>query len=86
MGYAGPRVVSITAFTAKDMPVPGSVGTRRGLGPVLSSQGRSMATQGDLLPAWPRVSVVIPTLNEARNLRYVSGALPVHCPPVSMKS
>jgi hypothetical protein len=32
-----------------------------GLGPVLSSQGRSMAAQGHQLAPWPRVWVVIPT-------------------------
>ena len=35
-----------------------------------------MAAQGDLLAPWPRVSVVIPTLNEARNLPHVFNALP----------
>src|SRR5215471_11362495 len=35
-----------------------------------------MAAQSDSLAPWPRVSVVIPTLNEARNLPYVLGALP----------
>ncbi|MBV9207166.1 MAG: glycosyltransferase family 2 protein [Actinobacteria bacterium] len=35
-----------------------------------------MAAQGDPLAPWPRVSVVIPTLNEARNLPHVFGALP----------
>jgi glycosyltransferase involved in cell wall biosynthesis len=36
-----------------------------------------MAAQGYPLAPWPRVSVVIPTLNEARNLPHVFGALPV---------
>ena len=35
-----------------------------------------MAAQGDPLASWPRVSVVIPTLNEARNLPHVFDALP----------
>jgi glycosyltransferase involved in cell wall biosynthesis len=35
-----------------------------------------MAAQGYPLAPWPRVSVVIPTLNEARNLPYVLDALP----------
>ena len=35
-----------------------------------------MATQSYSLAPWPRVSVVIPTLNEARNLPHVFGALP----------
>jgi glycosyltransferase involved in cell wall biosynthesis len=35
-----------------------------------------MAAQGYPLAPWPRVSVVIPTLNEARNLPHVFGALP----------
>ena len=35
-----------------------------------------MAAPGCSLVIWPRVSVVIPTLNEARNLPYVLGALP----------
>jgi glycosyltransferase involved in cell wall biosynthesis len=35
-----------------------------------------MTAQGQSLPPSPRVSVVIPTLNEARNLPYVFGALP----------
>ena len=35
-----------------------------------------MAAQSDPLTSWPRVSVVIPTLNEARNLPYVFSALP----------
>jgi len=35
-----------------------------------------MAAQGYPLAPWPRVSVVIPTLNEARNLPHVLGALP----------
>ena len=34
-----------------------------------------MAVQSDSLP-WPRVSVVIPTLNEARNLPHVFDSLP----------
>ena len=35
-----------------------------------------MAVPNHSLPPWPRVSVVIPTLNEARNLPHVLGALP----------
>ena len=35
-----------------------------------------MAAQNDSLSPWPRVSVVIPTLNEARNLPHVFEALP----------
>ena len=35
-----------------------------------------MAAQGYPLAPWPRVSVVIPTLNEARNLPHVFSALP----------
>jgi glycosyltransferase involved in cell wall biosynthesis len=35
-----------------------------------------MAVQSDSLPGWPRVSVVIPTLNEARNLPHVFDSLP----------
>ena len=35
-----------------------------------------MAAQGYPLAPWPWVSVVIPTLNEARNLPHVFGALP----------
>jgi glycosyltransferase involved in cell wall biosynthesis len=35
-----------------------------------------MAAQSDSLAPWPRVSVIIPTLNEARNLPHVFGALP----------
>jgi glycosyltransferase involved in cell wall biosynthesis len=35
-----------------------------------------MADQGHSPPPWPRVSVVIPTLNEARNLPRVFAALP----------
>jgi glycosyltransferase involved in cell wall biosynthesis len=35
-----------------------------------------MAAQSYSLAPWPRVSVVIPTLNEARNLPHVFGALP----------
>jgi glycosyltransferase involved in cell wall biosynthesis len=35
-----------------------------------------MAAQGYPLAPWPRVSVVIPTLNEALNLPHVFGALP----------
>ena len=35
-----------------------------------------MAVQSDPLPWWPRVSVVIPTLNEARNLPHVFDSLP----------
>ena len=35
-----------------------------------------MAVQGGSLAAWPQVSVVIPALNEARNLPYVFDALP----------
>ena len=35
-----------------------------------------MAAEGYSLAPWPRVSVVIPTLNEARNLPHVFGALP----------
>jgi len=35
-----------------------------------------MAAQSDSVAPWPRVSVVIPTLNEARNLPHVFGALP----------
>jgi glycosyltransferase involved in cell wall biosynthesis len=35
-----------------------------------------MTTPSYSLALWPRVSVVIPTLNEARNLPYVLGALP----------
>ena len=35
-----------------------------------------MAALGCSLAQWPRVSVVIPTLNEARNLPHVLGALP----------
>ncbi|MBV9250456.1 MAG: glycosyltransferase family 2 protein [Acetobacteraceae bacterium] len=35
-----------------------------------------MAAQGHPLAPWPRISVVIPTLNEARNLPHVFGALP----------
>jgi len=35
-----------------------------------------MAAQSYSLAPWPRVSVIIPTLNEARNLPYVFGALP----------
>ncbi len=35
-----------------------------------------MAAQAYPLALWPRVSVVIPTLNEARNLPHVFGALP----------
>lgn len=38
--------------------------------------GGSMTAPGYSLALWPRVSVVIPTLNEARNLPYVLGALP----------
>ena len=34
-----------------------------------------MAAQGYPLTPWPRVSGVIPTLNEARNLPHVFGAL-----------
>jgi glycosyltransferase involved in cell wall biosynthesis len=37
---------------------------------------RIMATQSYSLPSQPRVSVVIPTLNEARNLPHVFEALP----------
>src|SRR5215831_5998892 len=37
-----------------------------------------MAAQSDSLAPWPRVSVVIPTLNEARNLPHVFGALPAN--------
>ena len=37
---------------------------------------RRMAAQSRSLAPWPRVSVVIPTLNEARNLPHVFGALP----------
>ena len=35
-----------------------------------------MAAQSYSLASWPRVSVIIPTLNEARNLPHVFGALP----------
>jgi hypothetical protein len=35
-----------------------------------------MAAQSYSLAQWPRVSVIIPTLNEARNLPHVFGALP----------
>ena len=35
-----------------------------------------MAAQSYSLAPWPRVSVIIPTLNEARNLPHVFGALP----------
>jgi len=35
-----------------------------------------MAAQSYSLALWPRVSVIIPTLNEARNLPYVLAALP----------
>src|SRR5262245_54211817 len=35
-----------------------------------------MAAQSCSPALWPRVSVIIPTLNEARNLPYVFGALP----------
>ena len=35
-----------------------------------------MAAQSYSLAPWPRLSVVIPTLNEARNLPHVFGALP----------
>jgi glycosyltransferase involved in cell wall biosynthesis len=35
-----------------------------------------MAAQSCSLAPWPRVSVIIPTLNEARNLPHVFGALP----------
>jgi glycosyltransferase involved in cell wall biosynthesis len=35
-----------------------------------------MATRNDSLAWWPRVSVVIPTLNEARNLPHVFESLP----------
>jgi glycosyltransferase involved in cell wall biosynthesis len=37
-----------------------------------------MAAQSDSVAPWPRVSVVIPTLNEARNLPHVFGALPAN--------
>ena len=35
-----------------------------------------MVSQASSSPPWPRVSVVIPTLNEARNLPYVLSRLP----------
>ena len=35
-----------------------------------------MAAQSCSLASWPRVSVVIPTLNEARNLPHVFAGLP----------
>jgi glycosyltransferase involved in cell wall biosynthesis len=35
-----------------------------------------MVSQANTNPPWPRVSVVIPTLNEARNLPYVFSRLP----------
>ena len=40
------------------------------------SWGEGMAVQSDSLASWPRVSVVIPTLNEARNLPHVFDSLP----------
>src|SRR6266853_5190158 len=42
----------------------------------LKSRGGSMKVQTSEAVSWPRVSVVIPTLNEARNLPHVFARLP----------
>ena len=51
------------------------------VGPAKQSWGIMIAQSYSLAP-WPRASVVIPTLNEARNLPHVSG----HCPLAYTKS
>jgi glycosyltransferase involved in cell wall biosynthesis len=43
---------------------------------LIDSDRRSRTRRTDLLVAWPRVSVIIPTLNEERNLPHVLPRLP----------
>jgi glycosyltransferase involved in cell wall biosynthesis len=45
-------------------------------GSLIDSERRSRGRRTDLLVAWPRVSVIIPTLNEERNLPHVLPRLP----------
>lgn len=44
--------------------------------PIVARERRSRARRDDLATEWPRVSVIIPTLNEARNLPHVMANLP----------